>query len=175
MKKSVVAIAILAMISTASYAVAGAAPGPKVGAPAPAFEVSGLDGTKFASADLAGAGKPAVVVFWGLRCGSCLEEIPACNQLHAKYKGKVAILGVNVDGIDAGLLSDQIKKKNLRIDYTVVADPEFKMADQFGMTQAPLTVVVDRKGVVRYRHENYVAGDEKALDDLLCGLLTESP
>ncbi len=168
------ALAILIMISCAPGAVAGES-GPNVGAAAPAFEASGLDGAKIASAELAAAGKPAVLVFWGLRCGACLEEIPSCNQLHAKYKGKVAIVGVNVDGIDALLLSDQIKKKALRIDYAVVADPEFKIADSFGMTQAPLTVVVDRKGIVRYRHQNYAAGDEKPLDDLLSGLLAESP
>ncbi len=173
MKWSIVAIAILVMV----FPVRGAAApsGPDVGAAAPAFEASGLDGTKIASAEVAGAGKPAVIVFWGLRCGACLEEIPACNELHSKYRGKVTILGVNVDGIDAGVLSDQIRKKGLRIDYTVVADPEFKLADMFGMTQAPLTVVVDRKGVVRYRHQNYAAGDEKPLDDLLFGLVGGTP
>ncbi len=175
MKGSLASLAILIMVSSLSHSSAGADSGPSIGTVAPAFEASGVDGTRIASADLARSGKPTVIVFWGLRCGACLEEIPACNNIYAKYKGKIALLGVNVDGIDAELLFGQIKKKEIRIDYTVVADPDLKMADLFGMTMAPLTVVLDRKGVVRYRHENFTVGDEKQLDELLYSLLGETP
>lgn len=174
MKHAVVGLCVLLMISAGPAFAADADPGVKVGAAAPAFEASDVNGTKITSADLARAGKPVVIVFWGLRCGACLEEIPAVNQIYSKYKGKVEILGVDVDGIDAATLSGAMKKKEIRIDYTVVADPELKLADLLGMTMAPLTLVVDGKGIVRYRHENYAAGDEKHLDELLSGLVGET-
>ena len=40
----------------------------------------------------------------------------------------------------------------------------------FRMVAAPLTIVVDRGGVVRYVHEDYKPGDEKELDAVLSGL-----
>lgn len=141
-----------------------------VGKPAPAFEANDIAGNPVSSAKFLEAGKVVVLNFWGLRCGACLAEMPALNDLHERYKGKVAVVGVNNDGIDGPFLAKQIGKMNLKIAYTVLPDPEMKIVDAFRMTMAPLTFVIDAKGVVRYRHENYAAGDEKELEDVVRSL-----
>ncbi len=61
----------------------------------------------------------------------------------------------------------------LAIGYTVIPDPDFKVVDLYKMTAAPLTVVVDRGGKVRYRHENFVPGDEKGLEEAIRAALPD--
>jgi thiol-disulfide isomerase/thioredoxin len=142
-----------------------------VGRPSPAFEAIDIAGTPVASAKLFDAGKVVVLNFWGLRCGACLAEMPSLNDLHERYKDRIVLLGVNNDGIDGPFLAKQIAKMNLKISYTVVPDPEMKLVDLFKMTVAPLTLVMDSKGTVRYRHVDYAPGDEKALEAVVKSLL----
>ena len=144
-----------------------------VGKPSPAFVAQDIAGTPVASAKLFAGGKVVVLNFWGLRCGACLAEIPSLNDLHERYKDRIVLLGVNNDGVDGPFLARQIGKMNLKINYTVLPDPEMKLVDLFKMTVAPLTLVVDQKGTVRYQHVDYAPGDEKALEAVVKSLLDE--
>lgn len=144
-----------------------------VGRTSPAFEATDIAGTPVASAKLLGGGKVVVLNFWGLRCGACLAEMPSLNDLHGRYKDRVVLLGVNNDGVDGPFLAKQIGKMNLKIDYTVVPDPEMKLVDLFNMTVAPLTMVIDPKGKVRYQHVGYAPGDEKELEAVVNSILEE--
>jgi len=142
-----------------------------VGKPSPAFDARDIAGNPVGSAKLFGEGKVVVLNFWGLRCGACLEEMPTLNALQDRHKDAVVVLGVNNDGIDAAFLARQIEKGGLKIRYTVIPDPEMKLVDLFKMTLAPLTLVMDPKGTVRYRHENYVSGDEVELEAVVRSIL----
>lgn len=144
-----------------------------VGKPSPAFEARDIAGNPVSSAKLFGGGKVVVLNFWGLRCGACLAEMPALNDLHERYKDRIVLLGVNNDGIDGPFLARQIGKMNLKVAYTILPDPEMKLVDLFKMTVAPLTLVMDSKGTVRYRHVDYAPGDEKALEAVVKSLLEE--
>jgi len=144
-----------------------------VGKPSPPFEVRDIAGNTVASAKLFDGGKVVVLNFWGLRCGACLAEMPSLNDLHERYKDRIVLLGVNNDGIDGPFLAKQIGKMNLKIDYTILPDPEMKLVDLFKMTVAPLTLVMDSKGMVRYQHVDYAPGDEKALEAVVKSLLEE--
>jgi len=144
-----------------------------VGQPSPAFEATDIAGTPVASAKLFDAGKVVVLNFWGLRCGACIAEMPSLNDLHERYKDRIVLLGVNNDGIDGSFLAKQIGKMNLKINYTILPDPEMKLVDLFKMTVAPLTLVMDSKGTVRYQHVDYAPGDEKALEKVVKSLLEE--
>ncbi|HWS15020.1 MAG TPA: TlpA disulfide reductase family protein, partial [Candidatus Methylomirabilis sp.] len=102
---------------------------------------------------------------------ACIAEMPSLNDLHDRYKDRVVLLGVNNDGIDGPFLAKQIAKMKLKIDYTILPDPEMKLVDLFKMTMAPLTLVMDSKGTVRYQHVDYAPGDEKALEAVIKSLL----
>jgi hypothetical protein len=45
--------------------------------------------------------------------------------------------------------------------------------DGYGLLGAPLNVMIDRKGVIRFRHEGYEKGDEKHYLEVLESLLGE--
>ncbi|NIS75696.1 MAG: redoxin domain-containing protein [Deltaproteobacteria bacterium] len=135
------------------------------------FTVSNLQGKTLSLDKLLDTYKVVVLNFWGLRCGACIEEMPRLNEIYKKYRENIVILGINVDAVDGDFLEGQIDKMGFVMDYEVVPDPEFTMADLFQMTAAPLTVVIDSDGVIQYRHENYEPGDEKKLEEVIKSLL----
>ena len=145
-----------------------------IGGPSPPFEASDLSGGKVSLRKITGSGEAVVVNFWGLRCDSCLQEIPHLNRLQDKFRGRVRFLGINVDGAGADVLKAQIEKMKLKIDFSVVPDPDFVVSDSFKMMLSPLTVVIDAGGIVRYRHEGYKEGDEELIDKAVSGIAPDT-
>jgi len=138
--------------------------GVKAGQAAPSFSGASAAGTPVESKDLLSKNRAVLVAFWGIRCSACIEEIPALRKLQEEFReGTLQVVGVNTDGVDAATLKTVMEEEKIATNYIVLADPEFKVVDAFGMTAAPLTVLIDREGKVRYIHEGYKAGDELPL------------
>lgn len=131
------------------------------------FTVTTLSGEIFQLEAQAKRGKLILLNFWGLRCDACIQELPHLNAISKRYQDRVVVLGINVDGVDAGSLKDFMKEMEIQIDYTVIPDPKFVLVDMFKMNGAPLTIVIDPGKTIRYRHEGYEKGDEKELENIL--------
>jgi peroxiredoxin len=145
-----------------------------VGGKAPDFAGDDLNGGKVSLDGMLKEKKLVVLNFWGLRCSACLEEMPHLDGIAKEFGPKgVQVVGVNVDGAPAPLLKKLMDKSELRPGYPVVADPEMAIADAYRLTGAPLTVIVDACGTVRYRHVNYAPGDEKEFRAKIIKLLAE--
>lgn len=146
-----------------------------VGKPAPAFDLKDLEGDPLHLDEL--RGKNVVWLnFWGLRCGPCVRELPVLQELYETYAERgLVIIGVNADGVDAEFirksLQDRDDLKAAGVTFPMVPDPEFAAIDAYGLMGAPLNVMIDREGLVRYRHEGYEEGDEihymKVVEELL--------
>jgi thiol-disulfide isomerase/thioredoxin len=135
------------------------------GQKAPSFEVQSLNGELLSSEKILKERKGLILNFWGLRCGSCIEEIPYINEIYRKYGKDIVVLGINVDGVERETLAQQIHKIGLDIAYSIVPDPDMKLLDSYKMNAAPLTVIVDRKGEIYYYHEGFTQGDERILEE----------
>lgn len=143
-----------------------------VGSPAPSFELAQPDGVPISLKNVVSASGGVLVSFWGIRCGACIEEMGHLNILYRKYKGDgLAILGINVDGIDAATLKDFLGTMPVKPAYPVVADPELKTVDAYRMKGAPLTIFIGKDGGVVRRHEGFSPGEEKPLEAEIRGLL----
>ena len=130
-----------------------------------------LDGSPVKLASLGGT-KVLLLNFWGLRCGACLEEIPYLNVLANKYAAKgLVVWGANTDGADATTVRDTLKSLRVEVGYPVVLDPEFSVADTYTNFLVPLTLVIDRAGVVRYIHTGFEPGMEKQYEDAVVAAL----
>ena len=118
-------------------------------------------------------GKNVVLLaFWAMRCGTCLSEIPHLEALKAKYAGKgVALLAVNTDGVDAATIAETLRDLKLAPTYTILLDPEFTVSDAYTNFVVPLTLVIDRAGVVRYTHTGFEAGAEKEYEKAVLAAL----
>lgn len=116
-------------------------------------------------------GQVVMVNFWASWCGPCREEFPLLDQMYKRYKGAgFTMLGVNVepDSSDAeGFLAKTPVSFPIAFDRDSVASRMFKVD---GM---PSTVLIDRRGVVRWSHRGYRAGDENEYLDQIRALLRE--
>jgi len=164
-------MAMTATLCTALCGAAGAASEPpgkfKVGDRAPDFTLKDLAGREVKLSSYAGA-KVVVLAFWSLRCGACIQEIPYLQQLHkgAAQRG-AAVVSVLTDGVDAETSRSIMAEVGVSVSYPVLVDPDFAVADTYTNFIVPLTLVIDRRGVIRYVHTGYEKGAEKECEAAL--------
>jgi len=166
-------LAVIAALSFASGGMPARAEGAfgeekfKVGDKAADFTAPDLDGKKFTLSSYAGE-KVVLLNFWGLRCGACIEEIPHLNAIHGKYKDRgLVILGVGTDGVDSTIVRSTMKEVGISADYTLLLDQDFTITDTYTNFLVPLTLVIDKGGLVQYIHTGYEKGDEKKYEQAI--------
>ena len=66
-------------------------------------------------------------------------------------------------------LHDFVRKHG--ITYPTLVDPREKTAKQYGLRTFPLSVLIDRRGVVRSVHSGFRAGEERLLEERIRTML----
>ncbi len=163
----------LALIASAGAALlvpaALAAPGIAPGAPAPGFQLPSSGSGPLALSDL--KGQVVLINFWASWCGPCRQEMPVLEQLYRKYKpAGFTLLGVNVEpksGDALGFL------KSTPVSFPILFDTASKVSTLYEVTGMPSTVILDRKGNVRYVHHGYKPGEEGEYLDQIRTLMRE--
>jgi peroxiredoxin len=137
----------------------------KSGDKAPDFALKDLAGKEFKLSKY--AGKNVVLLnFWGLRCGACLEEMPYLEEIWKRYAGKgLAVWGIDTDGVDATTIVDTLKEVKVGVTYPLLVDPDFAVTDVYTNFLVPLTIVIDKGGVIRYIHVGFEKGTEKQYEE----------
>jgi peroxiredoxin len=119
--------------------------GDGIGATAPDFTLTTLDGRRVKLSDY--RGKAVLLNFWATWCGPCKVEIPWFMDLEKQYGNQgLVVLGVAMD--DDG--KDGVTKfaKDMKIDYTVLLGND-DVADQYGGVEGlPTTFYLDRNGKI---------------------------
>ncbi|MBI5418619.1 MAG: TlpA family protein disulfide reductase [Deltaproteobacteria bacterium] len=146
--------------------------GKMVGKASPRFTAVDLDGKTRSFEEVKNGSHAVVVNFWGLRCSACIQEMPYLDDIYRKFaKEGLFVFGVNVDGMDRDAIRKKMKQMSLAPSYCIVEDPDMKLADLFNMRAAPLTYVIDAKGIIRFQHEGFEEGDEKELEKAVDSVL----
>lgn len=70
-----------------------------LGQPAPAVELTDINGNPFSLTSL--RGKYVILDFWGSWCGWCIKGFPDMKAYYEKYKGKFEIVGIDCNDSDA--------------------------------------------------------------------------
>jgi cytochrome c biogenesis protein CcmG/thiol:disulfide interchange protein DsbE len=139
------------------------------GAKMPEIALADLGGKKIDLASL--AGKVVIVDFWATWCAPCREELPELEKFHKKYGAKgLAIVGVSVDK-EPGGIKDFLDK--LKVTFPVVHDAGHQVSGKYSPPRMPSSYIIDRKGVVRYVHGGYRAGDAAEFDKQIQELLAK--
>jgi thiol-disulfide isomerase/thioredoxin len=102
-----------------------------------------LDGTS--GAQLGALQGPMIVNVWGSWCGPCKEEIPIFRSFYEKAKGKVALIGVDVE--EANLNDGQKFVEGNGIVWPNLYDSDGRSREYFGMG-VPVTWFIAADGSV---------------------------
>lgn len=127
------------------YKMAVGGPHPLDGKAAPDFTLPRLDGT---SANLSShLGKEVVVLdFWASWCPPCRKGLPVLDSLAKSLKGQpVAIYAINIRESKA-LVTEFARLEKLTLP--ILLDDTGLVADDYGVTTIPQTVIIDRSGQV---------------------------
>ena len=166
------AVAVLAGVGLLA-ATARAVP-PAVGQPAPAIDVTSLDGRAVTLADLTKQGPAVVVVLRGWPGYQC----PICTKQFAAFRGKAsAFAAANVPvlfiypGPSADLTAHAAEFAGsgaMPAGFTLALDPDYAFTtawnvrwDKPGETAYPSTFVVDADGKIRLAKISHTHGDRE--------------
>ena len=111
---------------------------------APDFELTGIDSKVYHLSDF--RGQVVLLNFWATWCGPCVLEMPSLERLHQTLKDKgFRVVAINMDepGSDAA-----VKKfsESYGLNFTVLRDPRYGIADKYGVSGFPETFIINREG-----------------------------
>lgn len=140
-----------------------ASPGSTDAVGAPEFTGRTISGTTVRGTELWRSG-PVVMVFFASWCGTCAQNQPVWNDLAARYAGRAKFVGVvpdeQVDQLTEYLATHPVS-------YQVISDPDKRIWRSFGVTEAPLVVLIGTGGRLLRGWPGGVSGAE--LDRALAG------
>jgi peroxiredoxin len=116
-------------------------------------------------------GDVVMINFWATWCGPCRQEMPLLDELYTRYQ-RVGfnLLGVNIDD-DSRRAMQMIDE--LGVSFPVLFDSKKEVSKLYEVEAMPVTVLVDREGMVRHVHHGYKPGYEDAYLDQIRALLRE--
>jgi peroxiredoxin len=112
-----------------------------------------------------------VVGFWARWAGDSRPALSALNRINATYqRAGLVVLGVSVDE-DARRAREYAGALN--VQYPMLFDTSTDIGREYLLEKMPVTIMVDRSGVVRYANAGYKRGDERAYLTQIRELLRE--
>jgi thiol-disulfide isomerase/thioredoxin len=116
-------------------------------------------------------GQVVLINFWATWCGPCRKEMPLLEQIQKKY----APLGFTMLGINVEEDTTQMEAflGDVPVSFPVLLDPANRVSKLYEVAAMPSTVIIDRKGNIRYIHQGYQAGDESRYQDVIRQLIRE--
>ncbi len=176
MKKLRIALGLAAMLGLAGSALAD---GPAIGAAAPNFQLTTIDGKAFSLADAEKSHKAVVLMFIATKCPYSNAYNDRMRQMADDYAKK----GILFVGINSNKTEPEAEVKahasQHKFGFTLAKDPGNKVADLYDAKHTPEIFVVGADGKLLYHgriDENYeeptkVASPDlkNALDQILAG------
>jgi multisubunit Na+/H+ antiporter MnhC subunit/peroxiredoxin len=89
---------------------------------------------------------PLVINLFAQWCGPCREELPYYEQLHAKGKGRVRVVGIDYLDPQPARALELVRATG--VTYPLLADPSGALRADFRIRGLPGLVLVDRDGSV---------------------------
>ncbi len=158
----------LLLTAAPATAALGAAPS-LIGKDAPDFVLKSRDGRNLRLSEF--RGQVVLVNFWARWAGESRKEMPALDRINTTYqRAGLVILGVSVDEDErrAGEFAG-----SMGVSYPILFDTGEEIGRDYLIQKMPMTVLVDRAGVVRYLSVGFQRGDENVYLEHIRELLRE--
>ena len=119
-------------------------------------EVPCLDGKS--SIRIAQLRGPLILNVWGSWCAPCKDEIPIIRSFYSQAKGRIYLLGVNVEEAKKSDAMNFILKNGMT--WPNLTDPDGRTRGLFGMG-VPVTWFIDSTGKVVYKKIGVLRNEEE--------------
>lgn len=140
-----------------------------IGREAPDFTLKSTSGQNLRLSEF--RGQVVLVNFWARWAGDSRQEIPALGRIHATYaRAGLAVLGVSIepDSRRAGEFAT-----SLHVAYPVLIATDLTIGRRYAIEHMPMTILIDRSGIVRYVHTGFQSADEAVYLDQIRALLRD--
>jgi peroxiredoxin len=134
---------------------------PELGKTAPDYHAVTLSGDSVSLAQM--RGRVVLLNVWATWCHPCREEIPVLQALHEQYESSgLSLVGVSVDARGE---EDTIREfaKDFNMTYPLWLDPDERVQSTFLAIGVPATFLIDRNGILRWRHVGPVRANDATL------------
>ncbi len=140
-----------------------------LGKDAPDFVLKANDGANLRLSEF--RGQVVLVNFWARWAGDTYREMRALDKINTTYeRAGLVVLGVSVDEDSrrAHEFADSMK-----VSYPVMFDTGSDIGRDYQLAKMPMTILVDRSGVVRFSHVGFKRGDDRMVLEQIRELLRE--
>ena len=164
-------VAAALLVAAASASQGGEEPSGWTGAlgdPAPALELSDLEGRSVRLEEH--AGRAVLINLWATYCLPCRHEMPLLDELAQEHPDDLVVLGISLDGPS---MESRVRDlgTELAISYPLLLDPEGRASRLFEAPALPASylfgrsgrLVWKRLGVIVENDADFAAGLEAAL------------
>lgn len=152
------ALAGVVLVAAVRMDAAQAAPPSLVGKDAPDFVLRGLDGKNLRLSEF--RGQVVLVNFWARWEGDTRQEMQALDRINTTYqRAGLVVLGIS---IDEDLRRAREFANSMAVSYPILLDTGSNIGKDYLLQKMPVTLLVDRAGIVRYSAVGFKRGDEQA-------------
>lgn len=118
-------------------------------------------------------GQVVLLDFWASWCIPCGESFPWMAVMKHRYGPRgLAVVTVNLD-VDRAAADAFLERHPLETEHRF--DPEGKLAEAFGLSVMPTSVLIDREGNPAFRHEGFRQEETDEYERHIVALLEGAP
>jgi peroxiredoxin len=114
-------------------------------------------------------GKIVLLAFWASWCPRCEEELTFLQGVY-KSSPDIVVLAINQESQNISKAHiERIRKtlKEWKIDFPVLIDRNLDAWNGFCINALPTSIIIDRKGTVRFAEPNYYWATQDKIADVL--------
>jgi peroxiredoxin len=120
------------------------------------FTLEALDGTEVSLSDF--EGQVVLINFWATWCAPCRAEVPDLQSAYdVRQDDGFVVLGVNVEESRAAVAPFVVE---FAMTYPVLLDETGEVLKMYRAIGLPMSIVVDREGLIQARHIGYLSADQ---------------
>jgi len=124
-----------------------------IGKEAPDFVLKDLDGRNLRLSEY--RGQVVLINFWARWAGDSRQEMPALDHIKTTYERAAEFAG------------------SMHVSYPILFDTGSTIGRDYLLQKVPMTILVDRSGIVRFTKLGFKRGDERLYLDQIRELLRE--